>query len=167
MTSPTYAKDNTMTTNSSPAVGKAVYLELVKGPMTTQVLFTPEGHNAAHTTVPMALYRRRISTVQPRKTWRFASSNKTYSAALAAASSPATTKLEAPALVLAFALNYISSLGAQDWKVRVAPIVVEATAEDLSDVQLGKTPYKLLGRVWKVRKKLGFPKEFVGTGTGI
>jgi hypothetical protein len=26
---------------------------------------------------------------------------------------------------------------------------------------MAKTPYKVLGRVWKVRKKMGFPKEFI------
>jgi hypothetical protein len=35
------------------------------------------------------------------------------------------------------------------------------TAEDLEDSRMAKTPYKVLGRVWKVRKKMGFPKEFI------
>ncbi len=39
------------------------------------------------------------------------------------------------------------------------PIIVEVASEDLDGIRLGKTPYKVLGRITRVRKALGFSQE--------
>lgn len=149
-----------MTTNQSTTVaGRAVYLELSKPGMTTQVLLMPEGLSSKHVTIPMSVYRRRISTMQPRKTWRYAAGAKSSSSVMA--SSPVASVDPISFAIIDFALNYLQGLARAGWTVLNAPIIVEVTPEDLTEASMGKTPYKVLGRVWKVRKKMGFPKEFI------
>lgn len=138
-----------MTTQSLIPAGKAIYLEFTKPSMTTQVLFMPEGHSSSHTKVPFSMYRRRITVFQPRKTWKLV------------AGLPSTHGGMVTSEALAFAEPLFTSLAANDWKLCKQPIVVEVTAEDLECVRTGKTPYKALGRVWKARKFLGFPVEFI------
>lgn len=138
-----------MTTQSLVPAGKAVYLEFTKPAMTTQVLFMPEGFTSSHAKVPFSMYRRRITTFQPRKTWKLV------------AGLPSTIGAMDEESLLGFAEPLFTSLRANDWKLCKMPIVVEITAEDLECVRTGKTPYKALGRVWKARKFLGFPVEFI------
>jgi len=150
-----------MTTQTMIPVGKAVYLEFVKPGMTTQVMLMPEGVTSSHKTVPFSMYRRRISTVQPRKTWRLIAGTTYAGSMMASSSAIATRPQEIGATMLGFAEPLFNSLAANSWKLRKEPIVVEVTAEDLEAVRTGKTPYKALGRVWKVRKFLGFPAEYI------
>lgn len=159
-------------TQQIEVVGKAVYLEFRKATSsgssaTTQILLTPEA--SANSTispgasaftepfnVQMAVYRRRISNYQPRKTWRFIAagkSSKTITASAASANSAALTLLE-------FTNRTFEQMAADSWVLFKEPVVVEVTAEDMLSIRLGKTPYKVLGRVWRSRKFLGFPAEF-------
>ena len=159
-------------TQQIEVVGKAVYLEFRKATSsgssaTTQILLTPEA--SANSTispgasaftepfnVQMAVYRRRISNYQPRKTWRFIAagkSSKTITASGASANSAALTLLE-------FTNRTFEQMAADSWVLFKEPVVVEVTAEDMLSIRLGKTPYKVLGRVWRSRKFLGFPAEF-------
>ena len=141
--------------------GKAVYLEFVKPAhgITTQVLIMPEGMSTSHKTVGMTVYRRRLSVAQPRKTWKAATTHHT-SVTLLSSSSPVTPD-QATDQILSFLFPLFRSLETNEYVLYKDPIVVEVTAEDLEDSRMAKTPYKVLGRVWKVRKKLGFPKEFI------
>jgi hypothetical protein len=77
------------------------------------------------------------------------------------ASSPVASVDPISFAIIDFALNYLQGLARAGWTVLNAPIIVEVTPEDLTEASMGKTPYKVLGRVWKVRKKMGFPKEFI------
>jgi hypothetical protein len=63
--------------------------------------------------------------------------------------------------LLSFADPLFTQLATNNWKLFKEPVVVEVTAEDLECVRTGKTPYKTLGRIWKARKFLGFPAEFI------
>lgn len=151
-----------MTTNPTPTstcVGYAMYLELEKGASTTQVLIMPEGVSSAHRDANLAVYRRRLTTITPRRTWRHAQSAHRYIGLKAA--DPTIADTAAVTHVTDFVATYLTSLSDNGWKVRNQVITVEVTAEDLEDSRMAKTPYKVLGRVWKVRKKLGFPKEFI------
>jgi hypothetical protein len=47
----------------------------------------------------------------------------------------------------------------QGWTLFKQPIAVEVTPEDMDDVRLGKTPYKILGRITRCRRTLGFGEE--------
>jgi hypothetical protein len=142
--------------------GHAVYFEFVKSNMTTQVFLMPEGMTSAHAKVPMTLYRRRLSVVSPKKTWKQVASTTTNDA-LSARGIPEPDRARE---VLAFMRPLLTGLVNNDWTLFKEPIIVEVTKEDLDDCRKGKTPYKALGRVWKVRKFLGFPKEYVHTLPG-
>lgn len=142
-----------MDINSAP-VARAVYLEAVKSPATTQILIMPEGLTSSHVTVPMTIYRRRISALAPRKTWK-------QIAATATTTSTAASPSVGSEAILHFAEPLFNGLAVNGWKLYKAPIVVEVTPEDLEEARMSKTPYRVLGRVWKSRKALGFPKEFI------
>lgn len=151
-----------MTTNSTPSdkcVGHAMYLELEKGAAVTQVLIMPEGVSSAHRETHLSIYRRRIMPATPRRTWRYAASPHRF--ATVTASTHGASATEAVEAITGFLSTYLVSLSDNGWKLRKDVITVEVTAEDLEDSRMGKTPYKVFGRVWKVRKKLGFPKEFI------
>lgn len=146
-----------MTQNTPATVaGKAVYLEFVKGTMTTQLLIMPEGMTQSRGLIPMTLFRRRISASAPRKTWKMTSAHKTSSSLRAFA--PEGNIVEG---MLAFVKPHIDSLRDNNWTPFKDPIVIEVTSEDLEQASHAKTPYKAIGRVLKVRKALGFPKELV------
>jgi hypothetical protein len=136
-----------------------MYFELEKHSMTTQILIMPEGVSSAHRDTNLALYRRRLTSVTPRKTWRQAQSPQRSTALLTAY--PELTPAKVVEQISEFMATYFNSLAEAGWKLRNQVITVEVTAEDLEDSRTAKTPYKVLGRVWKVRKKLGFPKEFI------
>lgn len=164
------------TTTPANVVGYATYIEAerpmnVGSPMkyVYQTLLMPEG---AHSGRPLAMsmYSRRISTTHPRKTWRFVSSSMTYDRAQADVSPLFTPTVRAWKLtesMLGFTGTRLGGLVATnqqaglEWKLVGQPVVVEVTDADFADVALGKTPYKVFGRVWKARKVLGFPTEFV------
>lgn len=141
--------------------GRAVYFEFVRPGelITTQVLLLPEGVTTSHRTVPMTMYRRRLSPMQPRKTWKMTAATCTAEQARRMAGS--TDEKDVAAAMLSFMTPLFKSLTTNQYALYKQPIVIEVTAEDLELARLGKTPYKALARVWKTRKKLGFPKEYI------
>jgi hypothetical protein len=139
-------------------IGKALYLEMRAGSYTMQLLMTPEGFNTSNKLVPMTIYRRRISASQPRKTWKQISA---HSAPECDASGKiAQYSLEQANLVVKDKLSFTDSvfyqLVSQNWTLYKTPIVVEVTPEDMDDIRHGKTPYKILGRITRCRRVLGF-----------
>lgn len=145
--------------NPTAVVGAAVYLEFTKPHMTTQVLLLPEGTSSTGRIVPMTLYRRRLSTAAPRKTWKMASSPLT--AAVVRTRLAGAPLADVAGQLLSFTDPLIGSLVKNGWTLYKDPIVIEVTAEDLDLAREAKTPYKALGRVVKARKALGFPKDIV------
>lgn len=142
-----------MTTTN--VVGYAVYLELLHvevGNRTTQVLYTPEGTTSAHLPVAATIYTRRLTSIQPKKQWRCSTTS---------INSPATEESMKVANNTRVINDYLAGLGRNNWKLYKQPIVVEVTSEDLEDIRKNKTPYKILGRVWKSRKFLGFPEDIL------
>jgi hypothetical protein len=121
-------------------IGKALYTEFRSVSQTYQLMITPDGINSGGKYVPAMVYRRQISANRPRRAW------KSYSLP---------------------SLN-VNEFGAfttmpKDQAIEAAksrlPIVVEVASEDLDGIRLGKTPYKVLGRITRVRKALGFSEE--------
>lgn len=159
----------TITADATEVVGRALYLEAERTSGTThyvtQILITPEVVLSTEVTANMAMYRRRISTVEPRKTWRH------YSSPTNAKRAHEGRALALPDLLVAAVsddmLNFVRSTlttliePGNGYRLVKQPIVVEVTRADITDVRLGKTPYKIFGRVWKSRKKLGFPESFL------
>lgn len=150
-------------THDTEVVGRAVYLEFTKPNMTTQVLITPEGMSTSHKMVPMAMYRRKLTKVHPRKTWNVGSSPVTSSMILSrsAALEPADRPAAVVREMLGLVRPLLDQLQLNSWSLYKDPIIVEVTKEDLEMVRSAKTPYKILGRINKTRKALGFPTEII------
>jgi hypothetical protein len=135
-------------TDNKMVVGYAVYYEIRKGAQTWQLLITPQVMGV----VPASMFRRRVSPIEPRKMWK----------------QVASTSMTTPDKVGADRMNFVrtmfDSLVKTEWKMLdgTKPIVVEVTHDDLADIQSGKTPYKIIGRVLKSRKALRFPAKVFG-----
>ena len=142
-------------------IGKALYLEMRNGAHTMQLVMTPEGFTSTNKLVPMTVYRRRISKIQPRKTWKQISAHTAPECD--ASCKIAQYSLEQALLVskdkLSFTDSIFNQLIMQGWTLFKQPIAVEVTPEDMDDVRLGKTPYKILGRITRCRRTLGFGEE--------
>jgi hypothetical protein len=165
-----------MTTTPTPLPGTddfpggAVYLEFFK-PLTpsiihpnrsavTQILFVPETKPTAtsHGT-PFCAYRRRISSDYPRRNWKMVAGGTRSERLLAERSGTPDAMTEVAALMNSAMTGYIDTLARSDWELRVKPIIVEITGEDIEAVRLGKTPYKAIGKVLRVRKAVGLPNN--------
>jgi hypothetical protein len=55
----------------------------------------------------------------------------------------------------------LSQLNSYGYKLYKSPILVEVAQEDLEQIRLSKTPYKILGRITRVRRTLGFGELIV------
>jgi len=142
-------------------VGKALYLELRSTGQTYQMLLTPDGVSSNGRAVPSTLYRRQISKSKPRRAW------KTFSLPVLPLNSfgvyetqnkdDATQAADARLNYMATTLTQLNSYG---YKLYKNPILVEVAQEDLESIRLSKTPYKILGRITRVRRTLGFG-EFI------
>ena len=156
------------TSNDLNVVGHAIYLELVRADAISgycqQVIITPEGKTTDGRVVPMTMYRRRLSTNAPRKTWKQFGSARTAAFAIETSSSIAdpTARVENTLdEMTSFMAAALKSIASNNYKVQTKAIVVEVVASDMDEIKNGKTPYKLLGRFMKVRKVLGFPKDLI------
>jgi hypothetical protein len=143
-------------------VGKALYLEFRSTGQTYQILLTPDGISSNGRAVPATIYRRQISKLKPRRAW------KTYSLPTLPVNSFGTYDQAASkdeALNIAeVRMNYMATtftqLNSYHYKLHKQPIVIEVAQEDLESIRLSKTPYKILGRITRVRRTLGFG-EFI------
>lgn len=140
-------------------VGKALYLEFRRGTETNQVIITPEAVNASGKYVPISTYRRRITKANPRSTW------KQMSTAFRSETDLTTGQLvqlgkEHALSTVRDRISYADSLFAQlinsGWQLYKEPIAVEVTFDDLEDIRMSKTPYKILGRITRCRRTLNF-----------
>ena len=143
-------------------IGKALYLEFRSTSQTYQVLITPDGISSNGRAVPATMYRRQISKSKPRRAW------KTYSLPTLPVNSfgiydQAASKDEALNTVEA-RMNYMATtftqLNSYHYKIHKQPLFIEVAQEDLESIRLSKTPYKILGRITRVRRTLGFG-EFI------
>jgi hypothetical protein len=58
----------------------------------------------------------------------------------------------------------LRQLSTQGYKLRKKAIHVAITPSDFDEMLASKTPYKILGRMERSRKVLGFPVEYVKVG---
>lgn len=141
-------------------IGKALYMEFRNSNYTYQTIMTPDGITNEGRPVPATLYRRQISKLTPRKTW------KTYSlpnltrdefgnytkSSVEDAQATVRTRIQ-------YLETIVSRLEASSYKLYKQPIVVEVSAADLNDIRNSKTPYKVLGRITRLRRHLGFGEQ--------
>jgi hypothetical protein len=141
-------------------VGKALYAEFRSGTQTYQIIMTPDGITTEGRNVPATIYRRQISAMKPRRAWKTYSLPKlpmdvagqfqTLEKALASDQSLSR---------LGYVENTFSRMDAYNYELYKQPIIVEVSQADLDDIRVAKTPYKILGRITRVRKALGFGEK--------
>lgn len=148
-------------------VGVGVYLEMRRehaGTIyTSQMLVIPEVHRA-DITVPVTMLSRRLTKSNPKRNWRQHQSPTYSSVAATAASTAPTTALRTSLIakeILKFAVSTLERHVNAGYKCVGDPIFFEVTREDAAAIRVGKTPYKVIGRVNKVRKELKYPAELV------
>jgi hypothetical protein len=72
---------------------------------------------------------------------------------------PKNEAIESAKRRLEFTVTTLNQIVSYKYQIYKLPIVVEVASEDLDGIRLGKTPYKVLGRITRVRKALGFSDE--------
>jgi len=143
-------------------VGKALYVEFRSTGQTYQMLLTPDGVSSNGRVVPSTVYRRQISKLKPRRAW------KTYSLPVLPLNAfgvyETQTKddaVQAAETRLNYMATTITQLQSYSYRLYKSPILVEVAQEDLESIRLSKTPYKILGRITRVRRTLGFGEYIV------
>lgn len=158
------------TTPNSRCVGISAYFEFRRTTAddqhyTTQLLVMPET-SAADKFVRTTYFYRRISTNAPRRQWRSVIAPNTVSSAMAipsAGTSDPAVVLDSAALLLTSSIKPIlEQMLRNNYKAVGDPVFVETSEADALCASTHKVPYQLLNRVWKARKAMKYPAEFIG-----
>jgi hypothetical protein len=138
-------------------IGKSLYVEMRNTSGTYQMLITPDGVGENGRAVPPMVYRRQISRLTPRRAW------KVYSLAtlpLNAFGAYDQVTRQLATIGAGQRMTQVESIFKQlstyGYKVHKQPLVIEVSQADLEEIRYSKTPYKILGRITRVRKTLGF-----------
>ena len=155
-----------MSESNVQVYGKALYLELEQaGSMSVlQLLLAPDMKSPSGQHVPLVMYRRRLTPSKPRANWAAYSNYDKLRVDINGNFSLFTSKSEAITHAkarLVFSDKLFTQLLDHGYKLRKSPIVVEIGAEDLDDLCNHKTPYKILSRVNRTRKALGFADALI------
>ena len=157
---------------STPIVlGSSIYLEFYKLSVDSstviscgQMLMTPEITHATAATAglsiaaPITGFRRTLHSVAPRRQWKqFAAGSYVASAR----ASSGNNWDDITSTVMYSNISAIQRYINAGWSLR-EPMVVEFTSDDVEAVRQGKLPYRVMGRVNKVRAAMGLPKDLVG-----
>ncbi len=146
-----------MTVEAEKVVGKALYMEFRNGSQTYQALVTPDTIASNGRAVPAVLYRRQISSSAPRKAWKTTSFPTLNLDAFGKYEARETEAAAASASArMVYVENLFTRIQSYGYFLYKAPIVVEVSQEDVEAIRLSKTPYKILGRITRVRRTLGF-----------
>ena len=144
-------------------IGKSLYLEMRNSGQTYQILITPDGVGENGRAVPPMVYRRQISRVTPRRAW------KVYSLSALPLNAFGTYDQVTKELATLGAgqrmtntASIFKQLDGYGYKVYKQPLVIEVSQADLEEIRYSKTPYKILGRITRVRKTLGFGELIAG-----
>lgn len=152
--------------DANQIAGKAMYLEFRNGPQTYQVIVTPDGLTKEGRYVPATMYRRQISAAKPRKIWKPQTlpgiSLDTFGAFVKMTDAENAEKHEKR---FTYALPTFSRLADYAYRLYKTPIFVEVAVEDMDDIRASRTPYKILGRITRVRRTLGFGESFFETNS--
>lgn len=155
-----------MSESNSQVYGKALYLELEQAGNTSvlQLILTPDMKSPSGQHVPMALYRRRLTPTKPRATWNAYSTYDKPARDVDGNFEVITSKSKAvdnAKVRLTFADKLFTQIIDHGYSLRKSPIVVEIGVDDLDDICAHKTPYKILARITRTRKVLGFADSVI------
>lgn len=146
-----------MIDKESDVQGIAVYAQFHKSGAMCQMLITPDGYNENGEAVKSSLYRRVVTLDSPKKQWRSstvrsADPSETDFSVLESREKFAEERLN-------FASQLFDSLVSGKWELHKQPVFLETSKKDLTDVQVGRTPTKLMYRINQSREALGFQTE--------
>ena len=146
--------------DSNQVMGKALYMELRNGGQTYQLMLTPDGFATDGRYVPATIYRRQISASKPRRAWKtIALPSIKVNAFGAFDKVPHGEAIAEAENRMKHMYQVISRLKDYGYKLYKKAIIVEVSAEDMNDIRQSKTPYKVLGRITRVRRTLGFSEN--------
>jgi hypothetical protein len=167
----------TTTLDNQKPIAQAVYLEFIndRRGAVAQYLFMPSVENKFIGTPATGVYkqtramafRRTISTAQPRRQWKTSTAFDVYGqwhqdkidhASLSDDELRGTTMLN---ILQYLCFSPLSRFVSSGFTLRTPPIVIEITEEDAAAAINGKTPYKALGRVHKVRSSRKLDKNLL------
>lgn len=141
-------------------VGKALYMEFRSGSQTYQMILTPDGVTTEGRNVPSSVYRRQISASKPRRAWKTYSLPKLPQDPSGIFSTLSADDSKAQAVNrLQYLESTFARMEAYGYKLYMKPLAIEVSYADLDEIRNFKTPYKILGRITRVRKTLGFSEK--------
>ena len=155
-----------MEDTTTKVYGKALYLELEQpgNASVLQLLLTPDMQSPNGTHVPLTLYRRRLTPKKPRAVWNAYSTYDKPKFDVEGKFELITSKSDAIQIAkqrVTFADKLFAQIIEHGYSLRKAPIVVEIGIDDLDDLCGHKTPYRILARVTRTRKVLGFADALI------
>jgi hypothetical protein len=155
-----------MEDTTTKVYGKALYLELEQAGNTSvlQLLLTPDMQSPNGSHVPLTLYRRRLTPSKPRTTWNAYSTYDKPKLDADGKFEVIAYKHDAMKIAkerLTFGDKLFSQIIDHGYTLRKSPIVVEVGIDDLDDICAHKTPYKILARITRSRKVLGFADALI------
>lgn len=154
---------------TTEVLGTGVYLEARRihngTTYTAQIIFLPEVVAGVSRT-PMTMIHRRLTSAFPKKTWKQYMSGTTAPKALLTtpameAPTPRDSRDIAAEQVASFALKHMQTLAKAEYKAVGEPAYFQYTREDAEAVRIGKTPYKVIGRINKLRKEFKYPEDLI------
>lgn len=141
--------------------GVAVYAEFARegGGATTQIIVTPDGYNNAGEKVSASVIRRTITTLTPKKQWRF--SRLVPSPQTEGNLATYEGKLEHAEERMRYAATLFDQLLRANYQLVGKPILVEMSKKDCDLIHTSKTPTKMIYRISQCRTALRYPEELV------
>jgi hypothetical protein len=141
-------------------VGRALYAEFRSGSQTYQMIITPDGLTTDGRNVPSTIYRRQVSATKPRRAWKTYALPKLQQETTGVFSAlPEEQALSTASSRLTYIESSFSRMEGYGYKLYMKPLIIEVSQADLDDIRAAKTPYKILGRVTRVRRALGFGEK--------
>ena len=135
--------------------GVALYAEWEKPDALTQIFFTPDGYATDGSYLKARMYRRVITSDNPRKQWKSSVLHHDYQGEEFDAD---TDKRRYAANRVAGYKSYFTTLIHGGWVLVKEPLLIEVSKKDLEDMGKDKTPTKFLYRVDLTKKAKGFPE---------
>lgn len=135
--------------------GVALYAEWEKPEALTQIFFTPDGYTDSGAFMKARMYRRVITTDNPRKQWK---ATPLYGSHEDFEFEEESEKRRYSANRVTGMREYFNALIHGGWAMVNEPLLIEVSKKDMEDMALDKTPTKFLYRVDLTKKAKGFPE---------
>ena len=135
--------------------GVALYAEWAKPDALTQIFFTPDGYTQSGAFLKARMYRRVITSDNPRKQWK---SSVLHASHEEFEFDGEDEKRRYSANRIYGMKEYFNALIHGGWAMVNEPLLIEVSKKDIEDMAMDKTPTKFLYRVDLTKKAKGFPE---------